>query len=112
MQPGFQVLYCICKLQINGIARYYVSGEETSINLNTCMLVNRSIVASTCMSVPCLYSLGQHPPSGLTGLKYSATSGTQWLYRVCIFFYSGADPGYIGGGGGGGLPGGGTINLS
>ena len=36
MQPGFQVhaLYCICKLQINGIARYYVSGEETSINLN------------------------------------------------------------------------------
>ena len=41
MQPGFQVLYCICKLQINGIACYYVSGEETSINLN--MLVNRSI---------------------------------------------------------------------
>ena len=41
MQPGFQVLYCICKLQINGIARYYVSGEETSINLN--MLVNQSI---------------------------------------------------------------------
>ena len=31
----------IRKLQINGIARYYVSGEETSINLN--MLVNRSI---------------------------------------------------------------------
>ena len=28
MQPGFQVLYYICKLQINGIARYYVSGEE------------------------------------------------------------------------------------
>ena len=26
MQPGFQVLYCIGKLQINGIARYYVSG--------------------------------------------------------------------------------------
>ena len=26
MQPGFQVLYCICKLQINGIACYYVSG--------------------------------------------------------------------------------------
>ena len=42
MQPGFQVLYCICKLQINGIARYYVSGEDTSINLN--MLVNRPIV--------------------------------------------------------------------
>ena len=21
MQPGFQVLYCICKLQINGIAQ-------------------------------------------------------------------------------------------
>ena len=41
MKPGFQVLCCICKLQINGIARYYVSGEETSINLN--MLVNRSI---------------------------------------------------------------------
>ena len=42
MQPGFQVLYCICKLQINGIAQYYVSGEETSINLN--MLVNWFIV--------------------------------------------------------------------
>ena len=41
MQPGFQVLYCIVKLQINGIACYYVSGEETSINLN--MLENRSI---------------------------------------------------------------------
>ena len=40
MQPGFQVLYCICKLPINGIARYYVSGEETSIDLN--MLVNQS----------------------------------------------------------------------
>ena len=26
MQPGFQVLYCICKLQINGIACYYVVG--------------------------------------------------------------------------------------
>ena len=42
MQPGFQVLFCICKLQINGIACYYVSGEETHINLN--MLVNRSLV--------------------------------------------------------------------
>ena len=42
MQPGSQVLYCICKLQINGIARYYVSREETFINLN--MIVNRSIV--------------------------------------------------------------------
>ena len=26
MQHGFQVLYCICKLQINGIACYYVVG--------------------------------------------------------------------------------------
>ena len=43
MQPGFQALYCIRKLQINGIAHYYVLGEETSINLN--MLVNRSIRA-------------------------------------------------------------------
>ena len=34
MQTGFQVLHCICKLQINGIARYYVSGGKTSINLN------------------------------------------------------------------------------
>ena len=41
MQPGYQVLYCICKLQITGVARCYVSGEETSINLN--MLVNWSI---------------------------------------------------------------------
>ena len=41
MQPGFQVLYCICKLKINGIAHYYVSGEETSINLN--ILVKRSV---------------------------------------------------------------------
>ena len=43
MQPGFQVLDCICKLQINGIASYNVSAEKTSINLN--MLVNRSIVS-------------------------------------------------------------------
>ena len=29
-----KLVYCICKLQINGIARYYVAGEEISINLN------------------------------------------------------------------------------
>ena len=32
MQHGFQVLYCIFKLQINGIAFYYVSGEELNIH--------------------------------------------------------------------------------
>ena len=31
MQPGFQVLYCICKLQSNGIA-YYVLGELRNIH--------------------------------------------------------------------------------
>ena len=55
MQPGFHVLYCICNLRINGIAHYYVSGEETSINLN--IFVNWSIdfmlyiVESNCKKV-------------------------------------------------------------
>ena len=41
MQPISHVLYCFGKLQINGIACYYVLGEETCIHFN--MLVNRSI---------------------------------------------------------------------
>ena len=34
MQPGFQVLYCICKLQINGIARYMSRGKKHKKKMN------------------------------------------------------------------------------
>ena len=47
MQAEFHVLKCVCKLQVNGSACFYVSREETSMYLN--MLVNRSIAKKLCL---------------------------------------------------------------